>query len=133
MATTTGILTSSIEDTSNIVNSSQIREEWNEVSQFRVVRIVEPRGNWDSIVGMEDVGSGGVVKDNCVPYGPSELGEVLNDTMSSISPGDNAKPNINLDVVPSMVVATLPEQAMCDCMADVEPIQHWICVLCAND
>lgn len=53
-----------IEHTSHIGYVGEIREEVLQIRQFRIVRIVEPTRYRDSIVGMEDVGSGGIVDDD---------------------------------------------------------------------
>jgi hypothetical protein len=66
-----------IEDAADVVDGAEVGEEGNEVCEFRIVRVVEPRRDGDRIVRVEDIGSWGVVEDDSVGNGAAELGEVL--------------------------------------------------------
>jgi len=64
------------------------------------VRIIEPTRHGNSIVGMEDVGRGGVVDNDGLSDGPAELRQVL-------------------DIVALVVITRLAEKSMLDDSVDV--------------
>jgi hypothetical protein len=74
------------------------------------VGVVEPRGDGDGVVGVEDVGGGGVVEDDGVGDGSAELGEVF-------------------DVVALVGIAALAEEAVGDGLVDIEFVKDGVGVL----
>jgi len=61
----------------DVLRRSEVRQEGDQVGEFGVVRVVEPRRDRDGVVRVEDVGGGRVVDDDRVFHGATELGEVL--------------------------------------------------------
>lgn len=72
-----GCSDAAVEDTTNIVDGSKVRQEGAQVGQLRVVRVVEPCRDGNSIVRVEDVGRGRVVDDDARRHFAAQLGEVL--------------------------------------------------------
>ena len=67
-------LDGAIEDTTDVFDSGEVREEWAQVRQLGVVRVIEPGRDGDSIVRVEDVRSRRVVNDDGRFHVSTELG-----------------------------------------------------------
>ena len=52
-------------------------EQGRDAVQLGVGRIVIPIHGWDGILGLEEVGHGGVIDDNDVLHGPTKPSQVL--------------------------------------------------------
>lgn len=108
----TGLSKSDVEDKANVPDTvrRQILEDGDEVQQLVVVRVREPAAYRQRVLGVEDVGRGGVVDDDGVFEIPPDLGKVL-------------------DVVPLVVVAGLAEEAVMDHIVDIELVQERVAIL----
>lgn len=62
-----------VEDLRDVVDSGQVYEKWNEIRQFRVVDVIEPRRDRHCVGGVKDVARRRVVDDDCVLEIPTEL------------------------------------------------------------
>jgi len=104
-----------VQDSPHIAwRNAQVREEGAEVSELRIVWVVEPRGYRHRIVRVEDVGRRRVIDDDGVCYRTAELREILSVEKGKfrcapLAPGIT---DTDLDVVATMVVAALSEEAM---------------------
>jgi len=50
-----GVLYAAVENATDVIDCSQIGEEWAQIGELRVVRIVEPGRDWDGVVRVEDI------------------------------------------------------------------------------
>ena len=66
-----------VEHAPDILDVRQVGEEEDEVVQLRVVRVVEPRRDGNSVVWVEDVGRRRVVDDDRLVDRPTKLRQVL--------------------------------------------------------
>jgi hypothetical protein len=62
---------------SNIGYRGQIGEKPNEVRQLGVKRIIEPRSDWDGVIGIEEIGGGRIVENDARVQRTSEHRQVL--------------------------------------------------------
>ena len=67
------MLETSIQHTSDVIYGPQVRQKGNQVSQFCVMWVVEPRRDRYGIIRMEDIGSRGIVQYDRVSYWTTEL------------------------------------------------------------
>lgn len=94
---------SDIEDEADVpdVIRRQVLEDGYKVQQLIVVRVREPATYRERMLGVEDVGCGGVIDDDGVFEIPSDLGQVF-------------------DVVPLVVVAGFAEESVVYHLVDIE-------------
>ena len=60
------VVNEGIEDSAHVLCCAEILEERTKIGEFSVVRVVEPRRDWDGVVRVEYVGRGRVVEDDGV-------------------------------------------------------------------
>jgi hypothetical protein len=112
---------------SNIGYRGQIGEEPNEVCQFGVERVVEPRSDWDGVIGIEEIRGGRIVENDARVQRTSEHRQVLGSLLASVK--ELYTVPTDLDIVSSVIIATFSEQSMCDCLVHVNLVENWIGVL----
>lgn len=99
-----------LEDCVDVIHFAQPLEERDEVQQLCVRHVIEPRGHRHCVVGMEDVGGGGVVHNNHFVEVTTQATQIL-------------------DIIPSVKDARLPEKAAAESTPLVQEIGDWVCIL----
>jgi hypothetical protein len=96
------------------------------------VRVVEPGGYWNGVVRMEDVRGRRVVDDDGLRHLAAELGQILRIVQRVISMGMSFSLELRLaylNIIASVIVATLSEQPVLDDLVYVQNIENRIGVL----
>lgn len=71
------VLSSTVQNTTHIINFTEITEEGHQIRQLCIVWVIEPRRDRDCIIWMEDVRCRGVVENNGIRYWTTQLGKIL--------------------------------------------------------
>lgn len=120
-------LTSTVQDSPHIINSAQVSKEGNEVSQLRVVGVIKPRRNRNSIIGVENIRCWRIIQNNGIRYGATQLRQILFQKITHRRGGDIE--GADLDVITLVIITTFTEQAMGDNLVNIQLVEHRVGIL----